>query len=87
MPHIEYFGSRRWGYSVVEFSADRCLHWTYEVDKTVDSPTARRELIRAVEIQDGSIDVEDVTETWRDGDRSEIDVSWDDTGRPTAPTA
>jgi alkaline phosphatase D len=91
MPHIEYFGSRRWGYSVVEFDRTRCLHWTYEVDKTVDSTSARRELIRAVAVPAGTVAVDDVTEEereWMARGRSGSGVSpetSEDVHRPVAP--
>jgi alkaline phosphatase D len=45
-PHVRAFDSHHWGYSVVEFTPETCTFTTYAVDKHVDVPGTKRELIR-----------------------------------------
>ncbi len=45
-PHIRAFDSHHWGYSVVEFTPETCTFTTYAVDKLVDAPGEKRELVR-----------------------------------------
>jgi len=64
-PHIEFFDSHNWGYSVVEFTRDACTYVGYGVDKTVDSPDADREVVTAYRVPDGEVTLVDVTDEFR----------------------
>ncbi|WP_435196561.1 alkaline phosphatase D family protein [Natronomonas sp. EA1] len=65
-PHIEFFDSHNWGYSVVEFTPEDCTYVGYAVDKTVDSPDADREVVAAYRVPEGVVELEDVTDRYRD---------------------
>lgn len=60
-PHIEFFNSHNWGYSVVEFTRDDCTYIGYAVDKTVNSSDADRSVVAAYRTPEGDVDLEDVT--------------------------
>ena len=60
-PHIEFFDSHNWGYSVVEFGREECTYVAYSVDKTENSPDADRELVCAYRVPEGVVELEDVT--------------------------
>ncbi|WP_424016540.1 alkaline phosphatase D family protein [Halorientalis pallida] len=64
-PHIEFFDSHNWGYSVVEFTPDECTYVGYSVDKTVDSPDADREVVTAYRVPEGVVNLVDVTDEYR----------------------
>ncbi len=64
-PHIEFFDSHHWGYSVVEFTPEHCTYVGYAVDKTVNSPDAEREVLVAYRVPEGEHELEDVTEQYR----------------------
>ena len=64
-PHIEFFDSHHWGYSVVEFTRDDCTYIGYAVDKTVDSPDADRSVVTAYRVPEGEVALEDVTDQYR----------------------
>jgi alkaline phosphatase D len=61
-PHIEFFDSHHWGYSVVEFTPEDCTYVGYGVDKTVDSPDADREVVAAYRVPEGEVELQDVTD-------------------------
>jgi len=61
-PHIEFFDSHNWGYSVIEFSREECRYVAYSVDKTDDSPDADREVVTAYRVPEGVPDLQDVTD-------------------------
>jgi alkaline phosphatase D len=61
-PHIEFFDSHNWGYSVLEFTPEECTYAAYSVDKTDNSPDADRELLVAYRVPEGVVDLEDVTD-------------------------
>ena len=63
-PHIEFFDSHHWGYSIVEFARDACTYVGYSVDKTVDSPDADREVVAAYRVPEGKVELEDVTDEY-----------------------
>jgi alkaline phosphatase D len=63
-PHVEFFDSHNWGYSVVEFTREDCTYVGYAVDKTVDSPDADREVVAAYRVPEGQVVLEDVTEEY-----------------------
>ncbi len=65
-PHIEYFDSHHWGYSVVEFTREECTFAAYSVDKTVNEPDADRELLVAYRVPEGVTNLEEITERFRD---------------------
>ncbi len=65
-PHIEFFDSHGWGYSVLEFTPEGCTYVGYAVDKTVDDPDADREVVAAYHVPEGEVDLQDVTDENRD---------------------
>lgn len=60
-PHIEFFNSHNWGYSVVEFTPEECTYVGYAVDKTENSPEADRSVVAAYRVPEGRVELEDVT--------------------------
>ncbi len=65
-PHIDFFDSHNWGYSVVEFTREDCTYLAYSVDKHVDSPRARKELVKALRVPDDDVEIQDVTDVYRE---------------------
>ncbi|WP_435076393.1 alkaline phosphatase D family protein [Halococcus sp. AFM35] len=65
-PHIEFFDSHNWGYSVVEFTREDCTYVGYAVDKTTDAPDAERSVVAAYRTPEGVVDLEDVTDEYRE---------------------
>lgn len=65
-PHIEFFDSHNWGYSVVEFTRDDCTYIGYAVDKTVNSSDADRSVVAAYRTPEGDVDLQDVTDKHRE---------------------
>ena len=65
-PHIEFFDSHNWGYSVVEFTPTDCTYVGYAVDKRVNSPDADRSVVAAYRVPEGDVDLEDVTDEYRE---------------------
>jgi len=63
-PHIEFFDSHHWGYSVVEFTPEECTYVGYAVDKTVDSPDADRDVVAAFRVPEGQVQLDDVTDEY-----------------------
>jgi alkaline phosphatase D len=47
-PHVDFFDSHRWGYSVVEFTPERVRYEACAVDKRVDDDAADRERVVAL---------------------------------------
>ncbi|MFB6084960.1 MAG: alkaline phosphatase [Halorientalis sp.] len=64
-PHIDFFDSHNWGYSVVEFTPEACTYVGYAVDKTVDSPDADRDVLVAYRVPEGVVNLVDVTDEYR----------------------
>jgi len=64
-PHIEFFNSHHWGYSVVEFTREDCTYVGYAVDKTDDSPDADRSVLTAHRVPRGEVSLQDVTDEVR----------------------
>jgi alkaline phosphatase D len=64
-PHVEFFDSHHWGYSVVEFTPEDCTYVGYAVDKTVDSAEAEREALVAYRVPEGEHELEEVTDEYR----------------------
>ena len=64
-PHIEFFDSHNWGYSVLEFDREACTYRAYSVDKTTNSPDADRDLVAAYRVPEGSVELEDVSGEYR----------------------
>ncbi|WP_276258394.1 alkaline phosphatase D family protein [Haloglomus litoreum] len=58
-PHIEWFNSSRWGYTTVHIS-DRSLTYTaYDVDRTVDSGDAPKQLLRSYRVPEGRYELQE----------------------------
>ena len=70
-PHLEFFDRHHWGYSIVEFSRSECRYLGYSVDKTENSADAERELLVAMRVPEGRIEIQDVTEAARRAERPE----------------
>jgi alkaline phosphatase D len=64
-PHIEFFDSHNWGYSIVEFTPDACTYVAYAVDKTTNDPDAERDVVAAYRVPEGVVDLGDVTDRYR----------------------
>lgn len=58
--YVEFFDSHEWGYSVVEFTPDYCIHRTYSVDKRTNARDAKRKLFKEFRIPNGEIEIEEV---------------------------
>ena len=61
-PHMEFFNSHRWGYSVVEFTREDCTYTAYSVDKTVDSADVEKDLVTRLRVPEGRVEIRDVTD-------------------------
>ncbi|RRJ30721.1 alkaline phosphatase D family protein [Halocatena pleomorpha] len=58
-PHIEFFDSSIWGYSIVEFTGDACTYTVYSVDKSVkESPRKQRH--ETLRVPAGTTEIESV---------------------------
>jgi alkaline phosphatase D len=57
-PHVEFFNSHEWGYSIVDFTREACTYRAYSVDKSVDSAEAERSLLVTLRIPDGRVAIE-----------------------------
>ena len=64
-PHIDFFDSHNWGYSVIEFTREECTWVAYAVDKTDNSPDADREVVVAYRVPEGVVNLHDVTHRYR----------------------
>ena len=64
-PHLAFFDSHHCGYSIVEFTPSECRYLGYGVDKTEDSAEADAELIVAMRVPEGRVEIQDVTEAAR----------------------
>ncbi|MFC4406024.1 alkaline phosphatase D family protein [Haloarchaeobius iranensis] len=64
-PHIEFFDSHNWGYSVVEFTREDCTYVGFAVDKTTNSEYADRDVVVAYRVPEGKVKLEDVTGAYR----------------------
>jgi alkaline phosphatase D len=64
-PHIEFFDSHHWGYSVVEFTREDCTYVGYAVDKTENAPDADRHVVAAYRVPEGEVTLSDVTGEFR----------------------
>lgn len=65
-PHIEFFDSHHWGYSVVEFTREHCTYVGCAVDKTVNSSDAERSVVVAYRVPEGAVNLVDVTDEYRE---------------------
>lgn len=61
-PHLEYFDSHHWGYSVVTFTRDECRYEGYSVDKTTDSADAEAERLVAFRVPAGEVELVEITD-------------------------
>ena len=64
-PHIDFFDSHNWGYSVVGFTRESCTYVGYAVDKTTNDPDADREVVVAYRVPEGEVELEEVTDEFR----------------------
>ncbi|MBI1348294.1 phosphodiesterase [bacterium] len=59
-PHIHFFDSQEWGYSIVEFTPRDVTYSAYSVDKSVNSFTADKRLIRQLRVPVNRIQFQDI---------------------------
>ena len=53
-PHVHFFNSELWGYSIVEFNREYCEYTAYSVDKADNSAEAAETIIRKIRTPSGS---------------------------------
>jgi len=56
-PHLSFFDSHDWGYSVATFTREDCTFTTYAVDKTVDADDADRRRLARFRVPAGSTEL------------------------------
>lgn len=59
-PHVHFFDSQEWGYSIVEFTPRDVTYTAYNIDKSVNAVTANKKLIRQIRVPVNRIVFEDV---------------------------
>jgi alkaline phosphatase D len=47
-PHIRFFNSEHWGYSVVEFTRNQCIYTAYDISKSQNSESVAKRTLRRV---------------------------------------
>lgn len=57
-PHLSYFDSHHWGYSIVEFTAEGCTFTPYSVDKSVDVPDAAHRPLARFHVPAGETEIQ-----------------------------
>jgi alkaline phosphatase D len=60
-PHIKYFNSHQHGYATVEFNLQYCQYVMYSVDKTQNSSSATRSVVKQFLTPVGTVRILDVT--------------------------
>jgi alkaline phosphatase D len=58
-PHIEWFNSSRWGYTVIEISSTGLTYTAYDVDRSVDSADAPKQLLRSYRVPEGRYELQE----------------------------
>lgn len=59
-PHIEFFDSTEWGYSVVEFTPEDCTYTAYSVDKNMNTQDATKQRLKTLRVPEGRVEIETV---------------------------
>ena len=59
-PHVQFFNSQEWGYSIVEFTPESATYSAYSVAKSINSAVAPRRLIRQIRVPSNRITMQDV---------------------------
>ncbi len=59
-PHIHFFNSQAWGYSIVEFTREHATYSAYSVDKSTNAATAAKRLIRQIRVPVNRIEFVDL---------------------------
>lgn len=57
-PYIRYFNANYFGYSVVRFTREECVHTTYRVDKSVPSEEALKQVLIQIRVPRDQIKIE-----------------------------
>jgi alkaline phosphatase D len=57
-PHVEWFNSSRYGYSVLSLSRDACTYTAYEVDRADPDPSDKR-LLRSYRVPEGEVELQE----------------------------
>jgi hypothetical protein len=58
-PHIEWFNSSRWGYTVINVTPSGLTYTAYGVDRSVDSADAPKQLLRSYRVPAGSYEIQE----------------------------
>lgn len=66
-PHIEWFNSSRWGYTVVDMTRSALTYTAYEVDRADDSADADKRLLRAYRVPTGEYELQEFRSPPLDG--------------------
>lgn len=72
-PHVEFFNSSRWGYTVVDVTRDDLTYTAYDVDRSVDSADAPRRLLRVYRVPDGRAELQELKRSPTDKLLSTVD--------------
>jgi alkaline phosphatase D len=65
-PHMEWFNSSRYGYSLLEFTRGGCTYTAYGVDRADDSANAARTLLRTYRVPSGRYELQEFATAPRD---------------------
>jgi alkaline phosphatase D len=65
-PHMEWFNSSRYGYTVLEFTRGGCTYTAYGVDRAEDSADAARTLLRTYRVPSGRYELQEFATAPRD---------------------
>jgi alkaline phosphatase D len=58
-PHVQFFNSDRWGYSVVEFNRNFCAYTAYDIDKSINSQAVTKNTLRRLMVPVNRIEIMD----------------------------
>ena len=58
-PHIEWFNSSRWGYTVINITSSGLTYTAYGVDRSVDSADPPKQLLRSYRVPAGSYELQE----------------------------
>jgi hypothetical protein len=66
-PHIEWFNSSRWGYTTIAISDQSLTYTAYDVDRSVDSSEAPKQLLRSYRVPEGRYELQEFRSPPLDG--------------------
>lgn len=59
-PHIQFFNSQEWGYSIVEFTPTQATYSAYSIPKSSNSDRLPRRLIRQIRVPVNRVQMQDI---------------------------